>query len=550
VHFKFCFWILFLLSLVSCWNTAKQESKSVLSLSYSTQIPSLDPAVAYDEVSIDLLAQIYEPLYEFSATSKQYEIIPLLASALPVYSNDHKTLTISLKKNVHYHPNPYLSKDRVVEAQDLINSIKRVAFTPNASAGLWLFEENIKGLKSWRSKVKNSLELLIKTPIEGLEAPNPQTLIIHLNKPSSEFIYALTMIFTAPTPTEILPKQNEFFQEHFVGTGPFLLEDKKPEFYHLIKNNHYHETGYPKVSGIHFKLIPESSTRWLEFQKGLLDITSVPKDFLEQVFDVNGKLKSSWKAQGISSQDVSSLTLWWLSFNLAKSDLKKDIHLREAIAYAIDTQKLRKLLSKGLAKPMTSLVPETIPGHAPFKDYYRLDLVKAKEKLLQSDYYKKPYPLTISVRSTNVEARQQAEFLQLSLKAIGVDSQIKLLPLSKFIQELKLGSMDLFLDGWSLDYPDPANVLQLLWSKNKSPGSNNSNYSNATFDGLYEQFIASTATEDRANLLMQMQNMILKDLPWIPLMWTQGKVLTQKNISGYVAQPLHQNKLKYISVNR
>lgn len=65
--------------------------------------------------------------------------------------------------------------------------------------------------------------------------------------------------------------------------------------------------------------------------------------------------------------------------------------------------------------------------------------------------------------------------------------------------------------GWSLDYPDAENTLQLFYGPNEAPGSNASNYKNPEYDALYEQAAVMQPGPERTELLQRMNQMVIDD---------------------------------------
>ena len=74
----------------------------------SEQIETIDPAHAYDAVSLSVTDQIYERLYEYHYLKRPYELTPLLAEDFPVIDKGGTRYTIKIKKGVFYHDNPRL----------------------------------------------------------------------------------------------------------------------------------------------------------------------------------------------------------------------------------------------------------------------------------------------------------------------------------------------------------------------------------------------------------------------------------------------------------
>ena len=108
------------------------------------KVDSLDPAISFNDYSLTVTGQIYEPLYHYHYLKRPYEILPLLADDSPRFLNDGKTMRIKIKKDVLYHPHPaFKGKARYVVAQDFLNQFKRMAVKSLKSPGVWFFADKL-----------------------------------------------------------------------------------------------------------------------------------------------------------------------------------------------------------------------------------------------------------------------------------------------------------------------------------------------------------------------------------------------------------------------
>ena len=123
----------------SCQKKESNTGLKIISYPLSSDIPTLDPAVAYDVVSAAVLYQIHDQLFEYDYHKIPVTLKPLLASSMPVVEKNGTRYTIKIKPNIKYHPHPLLT-GRVVKAQDFITALKRLAFKGSNSGGFWLVD--------------------------------------------------------------------------------------------------------------------------------------------------------------------------------------------------------------------------------------------------------------------------------------------------------------------------------------------------------------------------------------------------------------------------
>jgi len=109
---------------------------------------SLDPAQAASIYANFLVVNLYDTLYRYKYLARPYQLQPNLATAMPEVSDDGLTLTIRIRKGVHFINDPAFEGGlgREVTAQDFVYSIKR-HFDPDTRAqGAWLWQQKIEGL--------------------------------------------------------------------------------------------------------------------------------------------------------------------------------------------------------------------------------------------------------------------------------------------------------------------------------------------------------------------------------------------------------------------
>jgi ABC-type transport system substrate-binding protein len=65
--------------------------------------------------------------------------------------------------------------------------------------------------------------------------------------------------------------------------------------------------------------------------------------------------------------------------------------------------------------------------------------------------------------------------------------------------------------GWTMDYPDAENTMQLFFGPNAAPGSNSANYNNEEFDRLYRASAAMQPSPLRTTMYRNMNRLVIED---------------------------------------
>lgn len=560
------------LMILGCQKDRSSSKNKTIHYPLSNEIETLDPAISYDTVSAVAVYQIYETLFEYDYLKRPYSIKPLLAEKMPVMENDGLRYIIKIKKGVKYHKNKAY-KNRTVKAQDFINQIKRIAFVPTKSPGFWLFEGKIKGIDKFRKEVGSDFEKFLKTSVEGLKAKDDHTLIIELEKPFPQILYAFAMSFSTPIPIEAIKTYKNELSAVDVGTGPFYLSkwNKSLELT-LLKNKDYREAYYPRrgdryanekqllkyagkripiLEKIQFQIMKESQTRWLNFLSDKVDILVLNKDNYKVATNAFGELNKELKEKNIKLQVAPTLTYWWLAFNMKDKVLGNNLNLRKAISTAINVDEYIKVFTNNVGQKANSIYPPGVPGYNPsYQLPYSYNLEKAKAFLKIAGYPNgKGLPeLSYDVRGNSTSNRQMGEFIQKELAKIGVKVNIQVNTFPGFLKKLRTGQLQFWLGGWALDYPDAENIVQLLHGNNKPPGPNSTSYSNEEVNKLIDQISVMQDNALKFELMEKVQKKINNDLPWSMLYYSRNNIVHHNRVKNYRYSDLIYNYFKYLDV--
>ena len=565
----FCFGFIF-----GCSKKDDLKTSKVLRIALTSEVSTLDPVSSYDNVSGSVIYNIYEQLYEYHYLNRPYELKPLLAESMPIMENSGKRYVIKIKKKIRYHDHPaFHGKIRYVTASDFITQIKRLAFTPLNSTGWWIIDGVIVGVNDFRKAVGNDFEKLKTTSISGVSAPDESTLIIDLTQASPQFVYKLAMSFMSPVPFEVAEYEKNDLSLHLVGTGPFYLN--KSDFskeINLSKFQNYHESLYPSegdrfansrgllkdsglkipfVDSINFKIIKDDSARYELFMKNELDLIVLPQEFYSQVFDDVGNLKEKIKSTDIRLQTMTTLTYWWLAFNMHDPLVGKNRNLRAAIAHAIDMNKYIQLFTNNTGQKANSILPPGIVGYDPSATLpYDFNREIAKSYLVKAGYPNgKNLPeLVYDTRAKSKISSDQAEFFKDQLAQIGIKVRIVKNDFKGYLEKSRTGHLQFFQDGWTLDYPDAENVFQLLVSANYPPGPNASFFTNKSFNQMYDRLIKLPDGTEKKELITKMEKVVNEDLPWIMQYYSRNFILYRDYVKNYRPSDLVWSYPKYIRV--
>ncbi len=304
-----------------------------------------------------------------------------------------------------------------------------------------------------------------------------------------------------------------------VASGPFKFSEwVKGDSITLERNDGY--WGTPAwLDKVVFKWIPDTNTQIAQMKTGEVDAVNPSPDpaLIEQLEAIDGV-----------SVQADAGTIWeHFAFNVSKAPVD-DVKVRQAIAYAIDRQKIVDEVMLGQVKPLNSiLVPEQPQFYIPAWEKYTYDAAKATALLEEAGwkkgsdgiYEKGGKKLTLEWKTTagNKGREKMGQILQAQLKEVGIELKLKFEEAQTFFGESTVKGN--FVTGeWAwLAAPDPS-VTTLFSGKSLPPnGQNYYRYKNDSVTQLCADSDAEIDLAKRAELVKAIQTQMAEDVPLIPL---------------------------------
>ncbi len=532
---------------LSCQKT---EENRFLKIGLPEEPRSLNLWLGTDANSRKILSQIYQPL--FNRHPETLEIIPWLAAAPPVFDKEALTYTVTLR-NAKWSDGSDFTSDDVLFTKTLFFDFK---------------------IPRYYSKWKI---------IKKVEAPDAHTVVFHLKKPSAIF---MSRVMTAPivsrkewesVANEALKKEKPLrsLQDHAVeaplGTGPFMLtEYKKGAFIHMQKNPHFFGKGQtigghvlgPYINDILFRVYGTSDVAILALKKGDIDY---------YWWDIQpGYIKDLKEQDNVDLYFNKKSALYYLGFNVRKAPFN-DKAVRQAIATVVDKEFILTRILQNFGTPMHSIVPSGNHfWHNPDVRKYgngksKAERLKAAATLLADAGYSWDTPPvgpdgSIATPSEILmpDGNKMEKFVILTPPAdydpkrafagTMIQEWLRELGLPAFSRPMAFNSLldtvkgkhefDAFVLGYGKLNLDPDYLRAFFYSKNDKPrGWNMSGYKNPEFDRIADLQRTLVDTSKRKELILEMQRMILDDVPYLPLYNPHIIEATlNENFRGWVAK--------------
>ncbi len=486
----------------------------------------LDPITTDDGESARVTENIFETLVKYEPQNTN--IVPGLAESWEI-SPDGLTYTFHLRQGVKFHDGSDFNADAVVfnfeRWMDKDNPLHN-------KEGFPYYNDMFGGYKGDKDHA-----------IASVKAIDPNTVEFKMNRPLAPFLNNLGMYcFGIASPKALQEKGSAKFNEEPVGTGPFkFVEWKRNDSITLEKNPDYWNKGLPKLDKIVFKVIPENSARLTALTSGEIDVLDgMNPDDTQSVKD-NKDLQLILRP---------SMNLGFFGFNMEKKPFDNP-KVREALAYAINKPAIIDAFFAGLGQPAKNPLAPSIWGYNDEIKDREFNLDKAKQLLAEAGYpngFKTKFWAMPVPRPYMPDGVKIAEAIQQDLKKIGVETEIVTMEWAVYLDKTKKGEQDLFLLGWTGDNGDPDNFLYTLLDKNNIGGNNKVRYKSEEAHKLLLQAQSEPSQEKRTKLYKQVQEIIFKDVPMVPLAHSTPALAAKANVKNYLPHPTGSESLENVEI--
>ena len=515
--------------LSSCGSVAKRDNiKAIFKYNESAGIHSFDPAFAKDQARIWFCNQIYNSLVQLDSN---LQVQPSIAKRWEI-SEDGLQYDFILRNDVRFHLSDKIfgtNKNRRVEVEDVVYSLKRLKDENTASPGAWILSST------------NSISVLNDSTVRiGLSAPNPA------------FLGLLSMQYCSVLPVESDTLSNFF--DAPIGTGPFHFQYHKNNVKLVLRKNENYfefdgEIQLPYLDAVAISFIPDKQTAFLEFIKGNFDFLSgIDASYKDELLDANGALHPKYFDHlNYSKQDyLNTEYLGILMDDNQENEALRDVRVRQALNLAFDRDLMMQYLRNNIGTPAHSgFIPKGLPGYQPGQGY-EYDPELAKKRLLEAGY---PNAQGIPVIHLNTTSSyvDLCEYIQHAWEALGFKVEVNVNPPSTHRQQVSKSQLSIFRGSWIADYADAENYLALFYSGNHSPnGPNYTHFSNSEFDDLYEKSLRIPELANRISLYEKMDSIVVNQAAIIPLYYDNVIRFTHKDVKGSGSNPMNLLDLKRV----
>ena len=506
---------------------------------------TLDPALNAAVDGGNTLITIEEPLLIIDENN---EVKPGQAESYEV-SDDGLTWTFHMRDGLKWSDGSDLT------AADFEYSFKRLA-SPDTAAP---YAETVVGMiDGYQGAIGNPDEDGNTTTDPDWDALNVhasedgKTLTVQLSYPCSYFDKLCAFAAMSPVQEATIEANGDAWctePDTFICNGPYMITEWTPSERIVLSKNPYYVGGWDSskiVSDtITLLLLEDSSASYAAYNSGEAQLVKdVPTD----------EIPSLTRAEDGGDFYLDEIMgTYYISLNDQEEPFT-DVRVRKALSLAIDRDYVANTIMQGIYTPATALVGPGIVdengyfmdnangGESYISDDYEANLEEAKSLLAEAGYPDgEGFPtITYSANDSGYHI-PVAEYLQQAWGELGITMNIDKVEWSSFIPMRRAGDYDVSRNGWSMDYNDPSNMLELFTTNN---GNNDGKYANPEFDQVIEDSRVADKTT-HFEKLHEAEDILMNDAACIPVAYYNDFWLQSPSLKGTWHSPYGYWYLQY-----
>ncbi len=508
----FVFIFIITIGLISMASNCRDRGAGTFTIAMDGKFSTLDPigSVTVDANSERLRTLMYNSLikkddnFDYVGDLAEYKV-----------SEDGLTYTFTLRDNVKFHNGNTLTSADVKYTFDKL-------FQSEGAKGASFFETIDKK----------------KTPIiTGIETPDDKTVLIKISRPELK-----NQLIPNLVPIAIIPKDapvgegSDAATNPPPGTGSYKFKNFDTA-QNVVVLDAFEEAweGAPNIKNIQVKILADSAALQAELRAGNVDLAPAATNLSPET------LKNLDATAELKVEEFEGSNIQYLWFNTEKKPVD-DIKVRQAIAYAINREKIINDQLDGKASLASSILPKESWAWAEGTKYdFNLD--KAKELLKEAGYADKDgdgmlemEKIIFKISSGSKPVTEYSQIIQSQLKEIGVPVGIESLEFQTMLSQIIQGQYSMTTGRWVGGNQDPI-FLKDLFASTEIPGGENAGrnrgrYSNKEVDEFvlkaYKELDKNAAKAD----YVKAQEIISNELPLYPLWYPKNLVVAKENVKN------------------
>jgi len=385
-------------------------------------------------------------------------------------------------------------------------------------------------------------------PLAGAEVVDDLTVDVVTREPYGPILRTLAMVYTGIVSPTAVQKMGDAFSRAPVGTGPFRFVEWRTNTHVIIERNPEYWGPKAWLERVVFKVVPEEGARMIALQTGDADMVLLPSP---------PQLPALRRDPRYAVHEVVGGRVVFVGMHAGLPPLD-DVRVRSALLHAVDRKAILDNIMEGSAVAARGVLA---PGVFGFKDMhldqlYPFDRARARALLTQAGWTPGPDGILqkggqrlslswIAARGRYPKDGEITEAVQAMFREVGIEARVEFRDWATVFTQLRGATLNqhLFTLGWVTTNADADYSLYALFHSKQVPpaGWNTSRYANPRVDVLLEQARRSLNQPERERLYGEVQDILAREMVWIPIYNTKEIVVTRAHVKGFTVHPVEYN---------
>ena len=496
----------------------------------------LVPGNTNESEGSQVIEALFTGLVEYNPETSEAEYTGVAES---IESDDATNWTVTLKDGWTFHDGT------PVTAESFVNAWNYTAYSPNAQGNAYFFSRfaGYEDLSGETDEEGNIISEPAAEEMSGLQVEDDLTFTVELSEPYAQFPTTLGYNAYFPLP-EAFFEDPEGFGEQPIGNGPFQAEEPFVEGQGgtLTRYEDFAGEQPANADSLEIRVYTDVNTAYTDVQAGNLDIVDViPPDAIGSAPDEFG--------DRFIERERSDITLIWMPIY---DERFADVRVRQAFSLAIDRAAITEAVFNGTREPAKSIISPVVAGaREDACQYCDPDPERANELLDEAGFDRSQTLELWFNAGAGHDEWMQAVGNQIR-ENLGIEYTLRGdLEFAQYLPLIDEGNMTgPWRLGWIMDYPVAENYLGPLFGTAAHPpaGSNGAFYSNEEFDSLIAEGNAADSEDDAVAAYQQAEDIILEELPAIPMWFGLVQSVHSENIDNVIIDAFGQIKTAQVQV--
>jgi peptide/nickel transport system substrate-binding protein len=528
--------------------TGKPEVGDWLLVHSLSDPEQLNPLTSNDAAASSILQYILQSL--LTRDPRTLELEPLIAAARPMISQDKRTYTFSIRRDVHFQDG------RPLTGEDVLFSIKAIKCPLVNAPFLRVYFDSVVDARLLDAF---TIQFTIKEPYFLNESVlgGIDVLPRHYYDPGN--LLKDVKVSELLKPLEQMPENVKKFADDFnknysrnvMGSGPYKLASwQTGREIELVRDAQYWGYGkegvdQPYLDRHKYRIINNMDAALVTLKSGGLDEMG-----LTPIQHVRGTSSERFNRE-FKKFEYFVPNYSYIGWN-NNHVIFRDKQVRRAMTYFTNRRQMVASILFGLGEvvegPIYFFRPEydkTLPSYE-FDPERGLQLLQAAgwrdtdgdgiiDKMI--DGRKVPFRFELKINSGNTTRKSVALTLQDELRKHGIDVSVREIDWTIFLGDVKARKFDALILGWSMSVSEPDAYQVWHSSQSANRGSNHISYNNPRVDQILEQYRREFDPQKRVALYREFQQILSAEQPYTFLFVNKSVAAVQRRIRGVEVFP-------------